>query len=288
MVSFRHQSLLVVAILSSLILLASQCGGTAKRFSLAGRIISVDKSKSTIIVSHGDIPGYMPAMIMPFELKDASQVGNLSSDDEITATLVVSGGKSWLEDLHVIRKGSVDARDVEIGALPHEGDVVPDFTLVNQSGKKISIKEYRGKILLITFIYTRCPLPDYCPLMSSNFAEIDKALQAEPALYSKTHLLSVSFDTHYDTPAVLRSYGAAYTEKYTDEKFERWEFASGSSEEVKAITKFFGLQYEEKSDQIVHSLVTAIISPDGKIFRIYPFNRWKPADVLADLRAMKL
>jgi len=287
MVSFRLQTVLVIATLSSLILFASQCGGTARRYPLAGKIISVDKSKSMIVVSHGDIPGYMPAMIMPFELKDATQVASLSSGDEITATLVVSGGKSWLEDFRVVRKGSVDARDVEISALPHEGDVVPDFTLVNQSGKKISLKQYRGKTLLITFIYTRCPLPDYCPLMSSSFAEIDKALQGEPALYAKTHLLSVSFDSHYDTPAVLRSYGAAYTEKYTDEKFEHWEFASGSPEEVKAITKFFGLQYEEKSDQIVHSLVTAIISPDGKVFRVYPFNEWKPAEVLADLRQIK-
>lgn len=262
------------------------CAGSKSsggRHPLAGKIISVDKSKQTIVVSHGDIPGYMPAMIMPFELKDAAQVASLSSGDEITATLVVSSRKSWLEDLRVVRKGSVDSRDVEIGALPHEGDVVPDFTLVNQSGKRISIKQYRGKALLITFIYTRCPLPDYCPLMSRNFAEIDKALQAEPALYAKTHLLSVSFDFHYDTPAVLRSYGGAYTEKYTDEKFEHWEFASGSPEEVKAITKFFGLQYEEKSDQIMHSLVTAIISPDGKVAKVYSGNEWRPADVLNDL-----
>jgi protein SCO1 len=124
--------------------------------------------------------------------------------------------------------------------------------------------------------------------MSSNFAQIDQALQKEPALYAKTHLLSVSFDSTYDTPAVLRSYGAAYTEKYVDEKFAHWEFASGSAEEVKAIAKFFGLQYEPKSDQIVHSLVTAIVSPDGRVAKIYSFNEWKPADVLNDLRAMKL
>jgi protein SCO1/2 len=214
----------------------------------------------------------------------------LAKRDEITATLVVNRRESWLEELRVVRKaGSApDARDAEINALPHEGDAVPDFTLVNQSGKKISIRDYRGKVLLITFIYTRCPLPDYCPLMSNNFAEIDKALHKDSALYAKTHLLSVSFDSKYDTPAVLRSYGAAYTEKYTDEKFEHWEFASGSAEEVKAITKFFGLQYEAKSDQIVHSLITAIVSPDGKVAKVYSFNDWKPTDVLNDLRNLKL
>ena len=227
---------------------------------------------------------------MPFKLKDPSQLGKLAKGDEIAATLVVTGQESWLENVTVTRKGrgQSDPRDADISALPHEGDAVPDFSLVNQNGKKISLRQYRGKALVITFIYTRCPLPDYCPLMSSNFAEIDQALQKEPALYAKTHLLSVSFDFKYDTAAVLRSYGAAYTEKYSEETFEHWEFASGSEEEVKAITDFFGLSYSQASDQIVHALVTAIVSPDGKVFKIYTYNDWKPADVLNDLRGMRL
>jgi protein SCO1/2 len=289
MISFRHRTHFIILALSSLILFANQCGGTAKRYQLEGKIISIDQSQHQLVVSHSDIPGFMPAMVMPFNLKDASALNELSKGDEITATLVVNRSESWLENLRVVRKGSAvaDVRDTEIRTLSHEGDVVPDFTLTNQDGKKISLKQYRGKALLLTFIYTRCPLPDYCPLMSSNFAQIDKALQQEPALFAKTHLLSISFDWQHDTPAVLRSYGAAYTEKYSDEKFEHWEFGSGSADEVNAIAKFFGLQYEAKSDQIVHSLVTAIISPDGKIARIYSGNEWRPADVLSDLRAMK-
>ena len=265
-------------------------GSLSQRYSLAGKVIGIDQAKQQIVVSHSEIKGYMPAMVMPFQSKDPTQFKTVARGDEITATLVVNGGNSWLEDVRIVRKGDVskDSRDVEINALPREGDAVPDLTLLNQSGKRISIKDYRGKALLITFIYTRCPLPDYCPLMNGNFAEIDKALRKEPSLYTKTHLLSVSFDTSYDTPAVLRSYGAAYTEKYTDEKFEHWEFASGSADEVKAITKFFGLQYEPKSDQIEHSLITAIVSPEGEVFKVYSGNEWKPADVLNDLRAMKL
>jgi protein SCO1/2 len=273
--------------------ICSQCGGmtgsSAHRYPLTGKIISIDPSKRQVVGSHAEIKGYMPAMVMPFQLKETGP-GVLAKGDEITATLVVNGRESWLEEVRIARKGGIssDPRDVEIGSLPRGGDPVPGFTLVNQDGKRISLSQYRGKALLITFIYTRCPLPDYCPLMSSNFAEIDKSLQQDPALYAKTHLLSISFDSEHDTPAVLRSYGAAYTEKYVDEKFEHWEFASGSAEEVKAITKFFGLQYEPKSDQIVHSLVTAIVSPDGKVYKIYSFNDWKTADVLNDLRAMKL
>ena len=265
-------------------------GSSSPRYPLAGKIISIDQSKRKLVVSHAEIPGYMPAMVMPFQVKETAQLGSLARGDEIAATLVVNGKEAWLEELRVVRKGesAADPRDGEINALPHEGDPVPGFTLISQDGKRISLKQYRGKALLITFIYTRCPLPDYCPLMSSNFAEIDKALHQEPALYAKTHLLSVSFDFEHDSPAVLRSYGAAYTERYSTETFAHWEFASGSAAEVKAIAKFFGLQYESKSDQIVHSLVTAIVSPEGKIFKIYSYNDWKPADVLRDLRGMKL
>jgi len=290
MISFRHCDHLIILTLFSLVVLANQCGGSAKRYPFEGKIISVNQDKKQLVVSHSDIPGFMPAMVMPFNLKDANALNGLSKGDEITATLVVNSSESWLENLRVVRQNNAvaDARDTEILMLPHEGDVVPDFTLTDQDGKKISLKQYRGKALLLTFIYTRCPLPDYCPLMSANFAQIDKALQQEPALFAKTHLLSISFDWQHDTPGVLRSYGAAYTERYSDEKFEHWEFASGSADEVKAIAKFFGLQYEAKSDQIVHSLVTAIISPDGKIDRIYSGNEWRPVDVLTDLRAMKL
>jgi protein SCO1/2 len=285
MVSFRHQTLFIV----SLLLFADQCGGTGKRYPLQGKIIAIDQSKHEIVVSHSEIAGYMPAMVMPFQIKEAQALSGLNKGDEIAATLVVTGSKSWLEDLRLVRKSNTvaDPRDVEIRTLPHEGDTVPDFILTNQDGKKISLKQYRGKALLVTFIYTRCPLPDYCPLMSSNFAQIDKALQAEPTLFAKTHLLSVSFDWQHDTPPVLRSYGAAYTEKYSDEKFDHWEFASGSADEVSAIAKFFGLQYETKPDQIVHSLVTAIISPEGKIAKIYSGNEWRPADLVNDLRRMK-
>ena len=118
------------------------------------------------MVSHSEITGYMPAMTMPFRLKNTNVLQSLSKGDEISATLVVAGNQSWLEDVNVARKSSEqsDPRDVEIVALPHEGDAVPNFTLVNQDGKRITLNQYRRKTLLITFIYTRCPLPDYCPL----------------------------------------------------------------------------------------------------------------------------
>jgi protein SCO1/2 len=123
--------------------------------------------------------------------------------------------------------------------------------------------------------------------MSSNFATIDQELQKEPALYQKTHLLSISFDSDYDTPKVLRSYGAAYTGKYSDETFAHWEFASGSADEVKGIAQYFGMRYYQDSssgkEQVIHSLRTAIIAPDGKVIKVYRGNEWKPDEVLKEL-----
>ena len=125
--------------------------------------------------------------------------------------------------------------------VPAAGDVVPDFPLLNQSGKKIRLSQFRGKVVLLTFIYTRCPLADYCPKMSRNFAEIDKALASDPALYAKTHLVSISFDPAYDTPEVLRSYGGAYTGKFTKETFAHWDFAAPSVADLPKVEQFFDL-----------------------------------------------
>ena len=173
---------------------------------------------------------------------------------------------------------------------PKAGDQVPDFTLVNQDGKPIRLSQYRGKGLALTFIYTRCPQPDQCTLMSNNFAAIEKELQPQPEVYRKTHLLSISFDPEYDTPKVLRSYGASHTGRYSDEGFKHWEFATGTADEVKRIADYFGIKSIKDSstgkEELVHSLRTAVIDPQGKLVKLYRGNEWKPADVAADLKSL--
>jgi protein SCO1 len=125
--------------------------------------------------------------------------------------------------------------------------------------------------------------------MSNNFAAIDQELQKQPELYARTHLLSISFDPEYDTPKVLRSYGAAFTGRYSDETFAHWEFASGSTDEVKGIAQYFGMRYYLDSEtgnlQVIHSLRTAVIGPDSKVIKVYRGNDWKPEEVVSDLGA---
>jgi protein SCO1/2 len=257
-----------------------------QRYELRGRVVAVDKAQRQVTVAHEEIKDYMPAMTMPFTLKDEWAFNVLNPGDEVGATLVVDGSSHYLENI-VISQKSVDQPLGEsspaVAKGPQAGDEVPDFTFVNQDGKRISLKQYRGRALILTFIYTRCPVPDFCTLMSNNFAQVDQALQKSPDLYAQTHLLSISIDPKYDTPKVMRSYGAAHTGNYADEKFTHWEFATGQPEEIERAAKYFGLTYFPETDQIVHSLRTAVITPDGKVFTIYEGNRWKPSDALRDL-----
>ncbi len=254
-----------------------------KRYDLKGKVVAVEPDKHLLTVAHEDIKGYMPGMTMPFTDPNDSDFQILTAGDEITATLVIDGSQSWLEEL-IITKESPDASATTGISEAKEGDEVPDYVLVNQDGKDIRIHNYRGKALLMTFIYTRCPLPEYCTLMSNNFKEIDSQLEQQPELYAKTHLLSISIDPEYDTPKVLRSYGAAHTERYSDETFAHWEFASGTKDQVKGIAQFFGLRYFAENDQIVHGLRTVIIGPDGKVFKVYRGNDWKPDELVSNLQ----
>jgi protein SCO1/2 len=257
--------------------------GNEQRYDFKGKVVAVEPDKHLVTVSHEDIKGYMPGMTMPFAVKNEADLQILAPDDEITATLVIDGKHSWLEDLIITRQSAI-APAMPGMTMAKEGDEVPNFTLRNQDDREIHTKDYRGKTLLLTFIYTRCPVPDYCTLMSDNFAQIDRALGEDPELYGRTHLLSISIDPEYDTPKVLRSYGAAHTERYQNETFAHWEFAGGTKEQVKDIAQFFGLTYFPEKDQIIHALRTVIISPDGKIAKIYNGNDWKTEDVLTEMK----
>ena len=253
-----------------------------KRFELKGKVVSVDRDKSQVTVSHEDVKGYMPAMTMAFSVSE-TDLQILAPEDQVVATLVVDGSKTRLEDL-VISRQSGNPAAMPAVVVAKEGDEVPNFILRNQDDREIRIHNYRGKALLLTFIYTRCPIPDFCTLMSNNFAEVDRALGQDAEVYAKTHLLSVSIDPEYDTGKVLRSYGAAHTGRYEKETFAHWEFAAGTKDQVKDIAQFFGLTYYPEKDQIIHGLRTVIITPDGKVAKIFKDNKWKPEEAVEALK----
>jgi protein SCO1/2 len=275
--------LILIAVAGSVVVSCNRRSGNEKRYDLKGKVVIVEPDKHLVTIAHEDIKGYMPGMTMPFTVRNESDLQMLVPNAEVTATLVVDGSHSWLEDLFVVVKQE-GGGPLAAAVQAKEGDVVPNFTLINQDGKQIHLKNYSGKALLLTFIYTRCPVPDYCTLMSNNFAQIERQLGQDPELYARTHLLSISIDPGYDEPKVLRSYGAAHTERYENETFAHWEFATGTDDEVKQMAQYFGLTYFPEKDQIIHALRTAIISPDGKVAKIYSGNQWKIDEVVEELR----
>jgi protein SCO1/2 len=269
----------------------------AKTYKLRGKVIAVNAANGQVTVSHQAIPGFMEAMTMPYKLVDPTVASELHPGDLIVADLLADEDAAGplnlrLTNVIVTAQANPNALPPVQYHVPKPGETVPDFHLLNQSGKHIDLKQFRGKVILLTFIYTRCPLADYCPRMSNNFAEIDKGLKADPAAFAKTHLLSVSFDPKYDTPQVLRSYGGAHTGQFTNEQFKHWDFAAPSVAELPALEQWFdvGVTPNKPGDPTVltHSLSTVVIGKDGKVIAWMPSNDWKPEDVLAQVKAAAL
>src|ERR1700691_4094062 len=251
-------------------------------YQLRGIVVTSDAAKGVVTIDTEAIPGLMGAMTMPYKLAQPGVATELHPGDHIAARLRISSSSSVLDQIDVTAQAKLDYKPDKLYNVPATGQAVPDFKFLNQSGKTIAIDQFRGKVLLVTFIYTRCPLPDYCIRMSRNFADIQHQLAADPQLYNKTHLLSVSFDPAHDTPKVLRSYGAAYA---GNGAFSHWDFAAPSSADLDAVDQFFDVGVSPGADNtLTHSLSTAIIAPSGKIFRWYPSNEWAPSAVVDDIK----
>jgi protein SCO1/2 len=257
-----------------------------QRYPLEGKVVEVDVANRRVTIAHGDIPGFMPAMTMPFVVleKDAALLQAVGPGDEVTATLVAPDSRYWLEDLVVLRKGTPDPNATP-GPRAHErpGDAMPDVALVDQDGKVLRLADFRGKALALTFVFTRCPLPDFCPLVMRNFAAAHAALARDAALAARTHLLTISFDPAHDTPDVLRAFGKPF--QRTAPPFTHWTLATGKDEAVRALGAALELDYVEENRSFTHNLRTAVLDREGKLRRLFRGNEWKPEELVAELRA---
>jgi len=290
--TYLPSRILPITLILAGIFLFSSCNRkapTANRYSFTGRVISIDAQDQSALIDGAAIPGFMDAMAMPYKFKPASTLSQLAPGDSISAEVVVAHPNNddasppyWLENVKVTaRAATPPANAANALHMPAPGEDVPDFAFTNQSGHRISLHQYRGKVLLVTFIYTRCPFPDFCPRMSSNFAEIDKQLASNPAL-ATTHLLSLSFDPEHDTPKVLRDYGFSVAHTHDPALFTRWEFAAPKSADLAKIADFFALTVKPEGGLITHNLSTAVIGPDGKIVKWYHGGDWQVSDLIKD------
>jgi protein SCO1/2 len=254
-------------------------------YALRGRVVATDAANGRVTVAHQEIPGFMSAMTMPYRLAQPEVISELHPGDLITAQVLVTKDAAGdrqilLDQIDVIAESNPNQVPAVQYHVPKPGDAVPDFKLLDQSGKFVHLGQFRGKVVLLTFIYTRCPLPDYCVRLSNNFKKIDTLLAQRPDVYNQTHLLSISFDPRYDTPAVLRSYGGAYTGRFTKEDFNHWTFAAPSISELPKLAQYFDVGVNGSDPTtLTHSLSTVMIGKDGRILAWYPSNDWDPAEV---------
>ena len=267
-----------------------QTSASAKRYPFKGKVVSVDRTAKKAKIDHDAVEGFMDAMTMEFPVHADWVWDDLKPGSEIRAELVVDNGAMepfWLENIGIVAVADQNGATPPVNEnFAQSGRQVPDFSLTNQDGKSISLKDFRGKALAITFIYAKCPLPDYCIRMSTNFSDLANKVAADPLLKDKIRLLSISFDPENDTPAKLRSYGIGYLGNDPKTKFDVWQLAVGKDKEVRRIAEFFGLRYEvDPADKakINHSLRTAVIDPAGKVIKILPGNEWTPAQLLREL-----
>jgi protein SCO1/2 len=269
-----------------LVVVVAGCSSSSNHYSLRGHVLNKDIDTGLLMVSHDEIPGFMPAMTMPYRVKDPSQFGNVQAGDAITADLVVDKANkaNWLEKVVITDKTGRDATPSITSDELEAGTAIPDVKLINQDGKTIHLRDFKGKAVLLTFIYTRCPFADFCPLLSHEFAAMDRELKKTPGDYERTHLLSISLDPAYDKPPVLRKYGLTYVQD-DPPGFKHWDFVATSPEDLKQLAAAFNLTYIEKGNVITHNLRTVLIGIDGSVEEVWSGNEWRKQEIAEAMRA---
>jgi len=266
---------------------------TKVTYAFKGVVKRVRPELGQVVIAHEAIPGFMNAMTMPFTLKNRELLEDVQPDDEVEGELLVEKEGKIVKDyevtnLVVARPAMPSPKALSLGPdgelrlsdVPKRlepGETVPDFAMTDQDGKVFRLSDLRGQVVVLTFIYTRCPLPDFCPLMDRTFAELAGKLAGQAAQSSKVRLLSVSFDPEHDTPEVLRRHAGVQGAKPP-----LWTFAVASHEELAKIAPRVGLTYGPTATEIIHNLCTAVIDPEGKLARLEVGNavkRWSPAQI---------
>ena len=286
------RSLCLALLLAAVLAIAAGCGAPAppasvRQFPLTGEVLAIKPDKSEIQVKHDEVKGFMEPMTMWFTVRDPALLEGIAPGDLLSATLVLTAEDHYLTGIRktgIRPPGEVAAPPPAQAEILPIGAPVPDIAFTDEAGRPRALSSYRGTYTLLTFIYTRCPLPDYCPRMNAHFAAVQRSLKADPALGRSVRLLSVSFDPGFDTPARL---AAKAKEMGADPAL--WHFVTAPRERVDAFGAALGLSVlREGADgsNITHNLRTVLLDPDGTLARTYNGKEWSPEDVVRDLQAL--
>jgi len=260
----------------------------ADHYDTRGVVRGFSPDRSTIEIQHENIPGFMPSMTMPFVTRDPKQIADLKIGDAISFRMAVTKKDFWIENVKKIQREEVDVAEpkrtppvsADRDARLKEGEEIRPFNLTNQSGERISLDTFHGQPFLLTFVFTRCPVPNFCPRMSNNFEELQEAIKGGRGTLATTRLLSVTLDPAYDTPKVLSEYAAFH---HADSKI--WTFATGDEKEIDSLTRGFSVYRQNEGGTISHGLATALVNKEGKIDKIWRGNAWTPAEIIKEIQA---
>jgi protein SCO1/2 len=259
-----------------------------REYSVRGVVRRVEPERRSVVVKHEEIPGFMPAMTMPFDVKEPKELNGLKPGDRIAFRMLVTTNDGWIDRIHVVGSDTnavatpSPVRITSSVPLLEAGSLLPDYTLTNELGRVIRLSEFRGQVLAFTFIFTRCPYPDFCPRMTDLFALAQKSLAGQPDAPKNVKFLSISFDPEHDTPELLR----AYAERHNYNP-SHWTLATGAWDQLEPLTGHFGLLFgrDVPPEKMEHNLRTVVVRPSGKIQAIIPSNEWQSEDLIREIRA---
>jgi protein SCO1/2 len=255
-----------------------------KDFAGRGVVKEVRAAKSEVVVRHEEIPGYMMAMTMPFTVREPQLLGPLQPGDRISFRLRVTEREDWIDQIKVLSSGPPPAPEPPPAGPTLDpfqpGDPLPDLTFIDERGRPLRLAEFRGQALAFTFIYTRCPLPKFCPLLSQKFRAVQTILAADATAPRNWRLLSLTIDPTHDTPEALRQYATA---QQVDP--EHWCFATGELRDLTVLALRCGVSFWEADGTIVHNVRTVLVDPSGRVVRVIAENEWTPEEVARELRA---
>jgi protein SCO1 len=255
-------------------------------YQVTGLVVEVKPEEKSVKIKHDEVPGYMKAMTMFFDVKDTNELAGIEAGDPVSFRMIVTETYGWIEQIKKTGPKRNDApttgplrlvQDVEPLQV---GDPLPSYQFTNQFGQPFDLARLRGKAIAINFLFTRCPFPTFCPQTARYFAQTQEKLSTMTNSPTNWHLLTISFDPEYDTPAVLKSYAQSYN--YNS---ERWTFATGALIDITAIAEQFGLTFyrDEPGGLPNHSLRTVIVDATGRVQRIIAGNEWKPDELVAEI-----
>lgn len=273
------RTFLTVAVATSTIL----CGCVrSSHYELRGQVLAVDRARQEITIKHGDVQGFMPGMTMPFKVSDGKLLDGVEVGDLVRATLVVKDSSGYLSSVERTGHEAVTEQAPTFTHVLEPGQKVPDVKLVDDTGAARTLSDWRGKVVAVTFIYTRCPYPDFCPKMNRQFKAVQTEILKDAQLRDRAALLSVSFDPAFDTPTVL-----AGQAKQIGADPSVWHFATGDPAAIDAFASQFGVSIVREgtnADSVTHNLRTGVIGSDGTLLKMYTGNEWTPSELTEALR----